>query len=238
MSKNLKVNMERLLPWESAEDYETLYADLNEEHTPQGPTERHLVEELAGIIWRKKRVSMAEGALHRRGLHHTGDDTAKRAVSHIHDQVGSVEIKEAISATPEETAEELKGAGNDQAKTNQALELADAGKYQEALSTLRDDTREWWEDCLEEGEDGKGRSIEATAGSLVFWIRWEALPWINKIALGIKHREDIRSQALGESLDPNKMGELAKHEAFLDRKLENTLVLLMKLQKGRRSQAA
>ena len=34
------------------------------------------------------------------------------------------------------------------------------------------------------------------------------------------------------------MGELAKHEFFLDRKLENTLALLMKLQKARRSLAA
>ena len=34
MTKNLKVNSERLLPWENAEEYETLYADLIEEHDP------------------------------------------------------------------------------------------------------------------------------------------------------------------------------------------------------------
>ena len=34
------------------------------------------------------------------------------------------------------------------------------------------------------------------------------------------------------------MGELAKHEGFLDRKLESTLTLLMKMQKTRRSLAA
>jgi len=29
-----------------------------------------LVEELAGILWRKRRLRMAEGALHHRGLRH------------------------------------------------------------------------------------------------------------------------------------------------------------------------
>ena len=238
MTKNLTINLERLLPWENAEEYETLYADLMEEHEPQGPTERHLVEELAGIIWRKKRTTLAESALHRRGLHNTGSDTAKRAVSHIRDRVGDVGIKEAVSATPEETARELREANKDLAKTNQALELAHDGKYEESLKALRDDTRVWWGECLEEGEDGEGRVIEATSESLAGWIHLEALPWVSKYALGVQHRDDIRSQALGESLDPGKMGELAKHEVFLDRKLENTLALLMKLQKVRRSLAA
>jgi len=41
------------------------------EHTPQGPTEEHLVEELAGILWRKRRLRLAEAATHRRGLENT-----------------------------------------------------------------------------------------------------------------------------------------------------------------------
>ena len=32
------------------------------EHEPQGPTEEHLVEELVGILWRKRRLRLAEGA--------------------------------------------------------------------------------------------------------------------------------------------------------------------------------
>ena len=36
-------------------------AALAGKHTPQRPTEEHLVEELAGIVWRKQRLRLAEG---------------------------------------------------------------------------------------------------------------------------------------------------------------------------------
>ncbi len=39
------------------------------EQAPEGPTEEHLVEELAGIIWRKRRLRMAEAAVYRGKLH-------------------------------------------------------------------------------------------------------------------------------------------------------------------------
>jgi hypothetical protein len=35
---------------------------LMDEHLPAGATEQHLIEELASIIWRKRRVLQAEGA--------------------------------------------------------------------------------------------------------------------------------------------------------------------------------
>jgi hypothetical protein len=38
------------------------------EHAPQGPTEEHLVEELAHIIWRKRRLRLPEAAAHRRAF--------------------------------------------------------------------------------------------------------------------------------------------------------------------------
>jgi hypothetical protein len=44
---------------------------LAAEHAPQGPTEEHLVEVLAGILWRKRRLRLAEAAAHRRGLEET-----------------------------------------------------------------------------------------------------------------------------------------------------------------------
>ena len=30
------------------------------EHAPQGPTEEHLVEEVAGILWRKRRLRLSK----------------------------------------------------------------------------------------------------------------------------------------------------------------------------------
>jgi len=57
-----------VLAWEDADEYRALVGALAAEHAPQGPTEEHLVEELAGILWRKRRLRLAEAAPHRRGL--------------------------------------------------------------------------------------------------------------------------------------------------------------------------
>jgi hypothetical protein len=40
-----------VMPWEDRNEYQTLLDALVEEHVPNGPTEVHLVEELAGIFW-------------------------------------------------------------------------------------------------------------------------------------------------------------------------------------------
>jgi len=53
-----------VLPWEVADEYHALVAALVAEHVPQGPTEEHLVEELAGIVWRKRRLRLADTAAH------------------------------------------------------------------------------------------------------------------------------------------------------------------------------
>ena len=52
-----------ILPWEDADEYQTIVAALVAEHAPQGPTEEHLVEELAGILWRKRRLRLAESTI-------------------------------------------------------------------------------------------------------------------------------------------------------------------------------
>jgi hypothetical protein len=57
-----------VLPWEDADEYGAIVSALVAEHAPEGPTEEHLVEELAGILWRKRRLRLAEAAAHRRGL--------------------------------------------------------------------------------------------------------------------------------------------------------------------------
>ena len=75
-----------VLPWEDPNEYRTLVAALVEEHAPQGPTEEHLVEELAGVMLRKRRLRLAEAAAHRRGLHGalaTYRETAKVALAHL-----------------------------------------------------------------------------------------------------------------------------------------------------------
>ena len=75
-----------VLPWEDETEYHALVAALVAEHAPQGRTEEHLVEEVAGILWRKRRLRLAEAAAHRRGLEEALEprrDTAKAAVVHL-----------------------------------------------------------------------------------------------------------------------------------------------------------
>jgi hypothetical protein len=55
-----------VLPWEEFAEYARLVEGLVEEHAPKGPTEEHLIEELAGIMWRKRRLRLAENAGHAR----------------------------------------------------------------------------------------------------------------------------------------------------------------------------
>jgi hypothetical protein len=40
----------------------------------------------------------------------------------------------------------------------------------------------------------------------------------------------VREQAVGEALDPDKLERLARYEVHLDRKLERTLAMLLRLK--------
>ena len=61
-----------VLSHENHADYESLVNSLMDEHLPAGATEQHLVEELASVIWRKRRVLQAEGATINKGLKEYG----------------------------------------------------------------------------------------------------------------------------------------------------------------------
>jgi hypothetical protein len=70
-----------VLPWEDEAEYQSRLGGLVAEDAPVGPTEEHLVEELAGIIWRKRRLRMAEAAVYREKLRH--DATAYNGPVHV-----------------------------------------------------------------------------------------------------------------------------------------------------------
>src|SRR3954466_5408835 len=100
-----------VLPWEDAGEYYNLLEALAAEHAPKGPTEEHLVEELAGILWRKRRLRLAEAAAHRRGLEGTFSsyrETAKVALAHLHDAGDSERVTSAIRATNSDTEEDMR----------------------------------------------------------------------------------------------------------------------------------
>jgi len=133
-----------VLPWEDADEYAALLADLVAEHAPQGPTEEHLVEELAGVVWRKRRLRQAEAAAHRRGLDAAlaaDSGTARAALAHLG---AGGEAGRALGASEDETAADLAAAEADWAAARRALELlgSDRGRpYEAARAALPEGTR-------------------------------------------------------------------------------------------------
>src|SRR5438067_4418396 len=231
-----------VLPWEDADEYSTLVATLVTEHDPQGPTEEHLVEELAGVLWRKRRLRLAEAATHRRGLDKalsSYGQTAKVALVHVDGRADSEWSADAVRSTPADTEEDIRDMEEDEAITNRALKLLDSHRndaYEKALSALRDDTQDWWARELARGPKDLGPSEERATpdpGSLRRFIENEVLPWFENRRRELENRPLIRDQAFGEAFDPDKLERLGRYEVHLDRKLERMLSMLIRLKELR-----
>ena len=225
-----------VLPWEDADEYRALIAALVAEHAPQGPTEEHLVEELTGIFWRKRRLRLAELAVHRRELkdrlspYH---ETVKAALVHLDATDQSERVVDAIRATAADTEDDIADMEEDETMTKHALELLKSRRndaYEAAMEALREDTRQWWEHLLARDPDDLDEDEEAAtadAESLRQFLEREVLPWYETRRKELSNRSLIREQAFGESLDPNKLERLGRYEVHLDRKLERTLTMLI-----------
>jgi hypothetical protein len=228
-----------VLPWEDAEEYKTIVSALVTEHAPQGPTEEHLVEELAGVLWRKRRLRLAEAAAHRRALNGTlasYQETVKVALVHLDTSGQSERVVDAIRASAAQTEEDMREMHEDEAMTRRALELLGSKRndaYEAALAALRQDTQAWWADTLACDPEELGESKEpATADveGLRCFLQGEVLPWFDNRKKELANRPLIREQAFGEALDPDKLERLGRYEVHLDRKLERMLAMLLRLK--------
>lgn len=231
-----------VLPWENEQEFEALVSVLVAEHAPRGPTEEHLVEEVAGIIWRKRRLRLAESSAHRRGLESAlkpHRHTANAALVHLGDAVQCEPIVEAIRASESDTENEFLDIQQDETVTREALKLLERNgnhAYEGALARLREDTQEWWA-ChlardpneLEEDEEPASPDREG----LRRFIEDEVIPWFEKNRKILTHRPLIKKQAFGDSLDVDKLEQLSRYEVHLDRKLERMLSMLLRLKEMR-----
>ena len=231
-----------VLPWEDEGEYQSLLAALVAEHAPEGPTEEHLVEEIAGIIWRKRRTRIAEASVFRQKLRHKATDY--NSPEHIAGAAllpltgvteAKVSIPRAIAATAAETSRDLRETKRDQGMTQRALNILEAGGagvYERALAALRDDTRQYWEDCLSDPPDD-GLTYTATAEALKAWIDHHRTEWYDQPIVELQHREAIRDQALGIAYRADDLEVPARYEVHLDRKLERMLAMLIRLKELR-----
>ena len=120
--------------------------------------------------------------------------------------------------------------------TAKAVAILDAGKpkaYEHAVAALLADTREWWEDVLprdpEDFDEGE-EPFTPDADGLCRFIEGDLRTWYVQRRKQLENRPLIRAQAFGQSLDPDKLSRLARYEVHLDRKLERTLAMLLRLQ--------
>jgi hypothetical protein len=129
-----------VLPWENADEYRAVVEGLVAEHGPHGPTEEHLVEEIAGILWRKRRLRLAEAAAHRRGLDGTlasYRETVKVALVHLDTAGQSERVLDAIRATAADTEGDIADMTADEVMTRRALDLLGSKRndaYEAALA--------------------------------------------------------------------------------------------------------
>lgn len=220
-----------VLAHEDHAEFADLLAALIEEHRPGGITERHLIEELATIIWRKRRVLLAEGAKINEGLRSAINSPSSVMSSAAPFQSGltgeNADLRDLLDATPDEIAERQRDAALDLAATQKAAAILRKGgpnAYAKALRALTQDSREWWDDNVADEEH------PATAEGLAEFIRDSLEPLCYRGAQEAKYTPAIRTQTLGEGLRAHQLEKLNRYETHLDRKFERTLAMLLRLK--------
>jgi hypothetical protein len=226
-----------VLPWEDHDEYCRLLDALVAEHGPKGPTEEHLVEEMVGILWRKRRLRLAEAAAYRRGLKSAvfqDRQTIEAALVHL--DIGK---QTAASATME-----LADLDQRETVTARALDLLRAGKtraYDKALGSLSEKTQERWKELIKPKPElgllmfsNEENRYTANADGLFEFLQDEVMPSYEARRKELQNRPALREHAFGEALDVDKLDGLARYETHLDRKLERMLTMLIRLQDLRR----
>lgn len=228
-----------LLPWEDPSEFEALLQALVDEHRPVGPTEEHLAEEIAGVIWRKRRLRLAERAAHQRGL--------QEGAKTWRDLSGAATTHRRASVHQEPTAPALEAdAGRDAADLAQLEALVAAaragcatmsGPGEAALEDFLDDLPPVLRDLADDFLRSAGLGAEAIedvelsdGDELGAWLVERLDDFVARRRRAIEARPLIRTQAIGESLDPDRLDKLGRYESHLDRKLERMLSMLLRLK--------
>lgn len=235
-----------VLAHEDHEEFSDLLAALVAEHQPTGPTEAHLVEELASAIWRKRRVLQSEGATINRGLLTVSrarhdrptdpDGPARAAVPFELTMANSrlnhpAELAEAVRQTPAEAQRRIADAEADLMATLKSAEILRRGgarAYKRALGALTEGCAQWWANELED------EGVEATAECLTKFLASDMLPFCRQEAADAQSQAAVKAQTLGEGLQAHRLEKLNRYETHLDRKFERALAMLLKLKELRR----
>lgn len=226
-----------LLPWESETDFESLYQDYQQTYAPKGPSEVSLVEQLVWLDWRRRRLRLGERALHMASLHRSSsaeryDRLSKRAL--ILEDVTRPDTSSAVAIKSDDDSDrethtewEEYLAAAEKAKAILAGQATEG--FEAAFSMLPEGTREWFEELVEEDEEGYPRN----ADGLQLFLTLEVFPYFKGSHQGAGAGPAIRLQAWGESLDPERADKLQALDERLMRQYEKALALFLKLNQLR-----
>ena len=229
-----------VLPWEDEAEYAKLLEALVEEYRPRGPTEDHLVEEIAGVIWRKRRLRLAEA-----GSYWKNVDKATDFSSDSFDERRVVPTLDALLTTPAGTARDIAEVQNRLTAVSRARDILQAGKpgaYKAAMAELDERTKAHWQEQIapkledldeDDDEDEPVKRYTADAAGLLGFLLCSVLPdCLTQLgSLGI--RSLIRAQVLGETLDFQRLEPISRYEVHLDRKFERAVSMLLRLRELR-----
>ncbi len=220
-----------VLAHEDGAEFNDLVAALLDEHRPAGVTERHLIEELATIIWRKRRVLLAEGATINQGLKNSlssPKSVMSSAAPFQHGlSGGDTDLRDLLEATPEQRIQNQRDAELDLAATQKAaaiLRKGGAQAYEKARRALLPESREWWDRHVADEEH------PATAEGLAEFIQDSLEPLCHRQVQEVRFTHAIKAQTLGEGLQAHRLEKLNRYEIHLDRKFERTLAMILKLK--------
>jgi hypothetical protein len=232
-----------VMHWENREDYDALLSSLIDEYKPTNATEEHLVEELAGIIWRKMRLRYAEMASLQSSLSRNigGDffsikESLKEALLTSSEDTKFLNIKKAVLVSEQETINEL-------TKTNNKLKccllseqiIAESDSYNDALLALdEEDQSDWINNWLGEDEEDQEQSSDeyytTSTADLLLYIEDLKKRYGSRI-YELENRSKIKHQTLGKTFFYDKeLSKYMRYESHLDKKFEKTLAMLIKLQ--------
>lgn len=223
-----------VLAHEDHQEFAELLAALVDEHQPTGMTEQHLVEELAAIIWRKRRVLLAEGARINEGLRSVVYNPTTLVPAAAPFAAGlsgkHADLPDLLNATAERIAELQREAEADLAATRKAAAiLAKVGPnaYEKARRALLPGSRDWWDVQVSEEE------YPGTVEGLAEFIRESLEPVCVGMVQQARHATAIKAQTLGAGVQAHRLENLNRYETHLDRKFERTLAMLLKLKQLR-----
>ena len=228
-----------VLSHENHADYESLVNSLMDEHLPAGATEQHLIEELASVIWRKRRVLQAEGATVNKGLKESARSAKTVIPAAAPFEMGlsgeDTDIRDLMDFKPEDVTESQHAARYDLDATNKASAILRKGgerAYDKALRALQADTRDWWQSYVDD-ED-----YTADATGLAAFISEHVIAFVYQQEKKSRHHDAIVNQTIGEGLQAHRLEQLSRYETHLDRKFERTLAMFIKLKDLKCSRAA